>query len=1055
MKKLTTKEDLSEVKKKGLKKLFPDIPRVSVGLATCGIASGADEILEELKTYLDVKDVLITKTGCFGICNEEPIVNVKLPGKPIVLFKKINKENIKDVVNFIEKGKITRKNVLCKIEEWDHITTDEPFLYGRGFKNIPLWNEISFFKPQKKLVMRNAGIINPEDIEEYIAVGGYSALFKTLRELKPEQVIENVKQSGLRGRGGAGFPTGLKWDFVRKENSDIKYIICNADEGDPGAYMNRNEMESDPHMVIEGMIIGAYAMGAKEGYIYVRAEYPLAIERLSKAIEDARTYGLLGENIFGSDFSFDIHLAKGAGAFVCGEETALIASIEGKPGRPRLRPPFPAHKGLWGMPTNINNVETWCNIEPIVKKGGEWFSKIGIENNTGTKVYSLVGKVKKAGLVEVPLGTPINTIVYDIGEGGIKGRKVKAVQTGGPSGGCIPSPMFATPMDYDHLKEVGSIMGSGGIVVMDENTCMVDTAKYFLEFATDESCGKCTPGREGTYQMWKMLDKITKGNGTEQDLEFLENTAKIVKLTALCGLGQTAPNPVLTTIKYFKNEYIEHIKYKKCRAGVCENLVYAPCQNACPLGQDVPSYVAYIAHRKFDKALEVIMRTNPFPRILGRVCDRNCELHCRLSDSSEPIAIRDLKRFVADKVKTPRIEIREHKDKKVAVVGSGPAGLSAAYFLTLKGYDTTIFESQPYPGGMLRLGIPEFRLPRNVLDEEIKRMTSLGVDIKTNVAVGKDVTIPELFERGYESIFIGVGFQNGAKLNIPGEDADGVIDGVKFLRDIAMLNKISLGENVFVVGGGNVAMDVARDAARTAWRLKKDAKITIVYRRTRDEMPALSEEIEEALSEGIDIQFLTDPVRILTENGKIKAVEWVKMRLGETDKSGRRRPIPIKGSEFITPADNLIVAIGQTPDMSFLKDADELKTSGNTLVVDSDVLLTSMEGVFAGGDIVTGPTTVVEAAAAGKRAAESIDKYLRGIPLVSKHEVKFPTENVPVLAFSAEELEELSFQKRVKPTKIPISKRKGSFEEVEKTLTTEKAVREARRCLRCDVREEE
>ena len=1055
MKKITTKDDLSEVKKEGLKKLFPDVPRVSVGLATCGIASGADEILEELKTYFDGKDVLLTKTGCFGICSEEPIVNVKLPGKPIVMLKKINKENVKDIVNFIEKGKIPRKNVLCKIEEWDHITTDKPFVYGRGFKNIPLWNEISFFKPQKKLVMRDAGIINPEDIEEYIAVGGYSALFKTLKELTPEQVIEKVKQSGLRGRGGAGFLTGLKWGFVEKENSDIKYIICNADEGDPGAYMNRNEMESDPHMVIEGMIIGAYAMGAKEGYIYVRAEYPLAIERLNKAIEDSHTYGLLGENIFGTDFSFDIHLAKGAGAFVCGEETALIASIEGKPGRPRLRPPFPAHKGLWGMPTNINNVETWCNIAPIIKKGEEWFSKIGIEKNTGTKVYSLVGKINKAGLAEVPLGTPIRTIVYDIGKGGAKGKKVKAVQTGGPSGGCIPAPLFDTPMDYDHLKEVGSIMGSGGVVVMDENTCMVDTAKYFLEFAMDESCGKCTPGREGTYQMWEMLSKITEGKDTEKDLELLEKTAKIVKLTALCGLGQTAPNPVLTTIKYFRDEYIEHIKYKKCRAGVCENIVYAPCQNACPLGQDAPSYIAYIAQRKFDKALEVIMRTNPFPRILGRVCDRLCELHCRLGDSSEPIAIRALKRFAADKVKTPYIEIKEHKGKKVAVVGSGPAGLSAAYFLTLKGYDTTIFESLPYPGGMLRMGIPEYRLPRNILDEEIKRMKNLGINIKTNVTVGKDTTIPELFQQGFEAIFVGVGFQKGANLNIPGEDAEGVTDGIKFLREVAMGNKVNLGENIFVVGGGNVAMDVARDAARTVWRLKKEAKITIVYRRTRDEMPAISEEVEEALSEGINIQFLTDPVRIMTENGKIKAIEWVKMRLGEMDKSGRRRPVPIKGSEFTTPADSLIIGIGQNPDMSFLENADELKMSGNTLIVDPDTLSTSMKGVFAGGDIVTGPTTVVKAAAAGKTAAESIDRYLQGISLKRKYEVHFPTENVPILRFSAEELEELSLQKRVQPAKISISERKESFKEVEKTLTAKEAVKEARRCLRCDVREEE
>ena len=574
---ITSFENLKEIKEKGLKKLLPDIPRISVGLATCGIAAGGNTIYEELEKEIKEKnlDIFLTKTGCFGICNEEPLVNVRLPGKPIVIFSKLKKEDVRKILDYALTGKLpeNNENVLCKIEEWDHITTETPVLYGRDYENIPLWNEIPFFKPQKKLVMRNAGITNPEDIEEYIATGGYKALLKALKEMSPDEIIEEVKKSGLRGRGGAGFPTGLKWGFTKKEKSDVKYVICNADEGDPGAYMNRNEMESDPHMIIEGMIIGAYAIGAKEGYIYVRAEYPLAIERLERAIEQAREYGILGENIFGTDFSFDIHIARGAGAFVCGEETALIASMEGNAGRPRVRPPFPAQKGLWGKPTDINNVETWCNISPIILRGGDWFSKIGAEKNTGTKVFSLVGKVKRTGLVEVPLGTPLKEIIYTAGGGGAKGKKVKAVQTGGPSGGCIPENLFDLPVDYDHLASAGSIMGSGGMVVMDEDTCMVDTAKYFLEFAVDESCGKCTPGREGTYQMWKMLKKITEGKGTEEDLNKLEKTAKFVKISALCGLGQTAPNPVLTTIRYFKDEYVAHIKDKRCPAKVCRALI--------------------------------------------------------------------------------------------------------------------------------------------------------------------------------------------------------------------------------------------------------------------------------------------------------------------------------------------------------------------------------------------------------------------------------------------------------------------------------------------------
>ncbi|NIA09292.1 MAG: NADH-quinone oxidoreductase subunit J/K, partial [Nitrospiraceae bacterium] len=393
---IRTLDDLKTVQQKGLKKLLPpDRPRIAVGLATCGIAAGGDGVYAAIQDALKEKnvDAFLTKTGCFGICNEEPLVNIRIPGKPLVILHKVKKDDADLIVNKVTNMDVPEDKALCKIEEWDHLTLDKPLQYGKGYNNIPLWNEIPYFKPQKKVVLRDAGIINPEDIEEYIAIGGYSALYKALVELTPDEVIEEVKKSGLRGRGGAGFPTGMKWGFTKKEKNPIKYVICNADEGDPGAYMNRNEMESDPHMIIEGMIIGAYAIGAKEGYIYVRAEYPLAIERLKKAIEQAEKYGLLGENIFGSNFSFNIKLATGAVAFVCGEETALIASIEGKPGRPRPRPPFPAQKGLWDKPTNINNVETWCNIPPIIKKGGEWFSKIGTKRNSGTKVFSLVGKI--------------------------------------------------------------------------------------------------------------------------------------------------------------------------------------------------------------------------------------------------------------------------------------------------------------------------------------------------------------------------------------------------------------------------------------------------------------------------------------------------------------------------------------------------------------------------------------------------------------------------------------------------------------------------------------
>ena len=591
--KINTLEDLKYIKETGFKKLIPsDKVRISVGMATCGISVGGDAVFEKLKDRLKYReDVILTKTGCIGFCHMEPLVNVYIPGKGILIYHHVQPDYVEKIIDNLDRAE-KLGNILCQINRWNHITDE--IVYGKGFDDIPNWNELDFFKPQKKLVMRNSGIIDPEDIDEYIAVGGYSALYKVLKGMTADEVIDEVKKSGLRGRGGAGYPTGTKWELTKNEQSDTKYVICNADEGDPGAYMNRNEMESDPHSVIEGMIIGGYAIGAHKGIIYIRAEYPLALYRLQKAIDEAKNYGLLGENILGSGFDFDITISKGAGAFVCGEETALIASIEGETGRPRPRPPYPSERGLWGKPTNINNVETWTNIPIIAKKGGEWFRQFGNEKSPGTKVFSLVGKVENVGLVEVELGTPIRTVVYDIGGGAANDKKVKAVQTGGPSGGCIPTEFFDLPIDYENLTRVGSIMGSGGMVVMDENTCMVDTARFFLDFSVDESCGKCVPCREGLKHMLTILEDITKGNGREEDIETLEELSETVKTASLCGLGQTAPNPVITTIKYFRDEYLEHINKKRCPALVCTALVKfeidqqkctgcAVCARRCPV----------------------------------------------------------------------------------------------------------------------------------------------------------------------------------------------------------------------------------------------------------------------------------------------------------------------------------------------------------------------------------------------------------------------------------------------------------------------------------------
>ncbi|KAA5806768.1 NADH-quinone oxidoreductase subunit NuoF [Thermoanaerobacterium thermosaccharolyticum] len=502
------------------------------------------------------KEIQVVRTGCFGLCELGPVVVVYPEG---VFYSRVKEEYVPEIVEeHLLKGRIVKK-----------------YLYGESVteEGIKPLEETGFFKKQQRVALRNCGLINPEDIKEAIAFDGYKALAKVLTEMTPEEVISEIKKSGLRGRGGGGFPTGIKWEFAYNQKETPKYVVCNADEGDPGAFMDRSVLEGDPHSVLEAMAIAGYAIGANHGYIYVRAEYPLAVKRLQIAIDQAREYGLLGKNIFNTGFDFDIEIRLGAGAFVCGEETALLNSVMGKRGEPRPRPPFPAVKGVWEKPTIINNVETYANIPAIILKGAEWFSSIGTEKSKGTKVFALGGKINNTGLVEIPMGTTLREIIFEIGGGIPNGKKFKAAQTGGPSGGCIPAEHLDTPIDYDSLLSIGSMMGSGGLIVMDEDNCMVDIAKFFLEFTVDESCGKCSPCRIGTRRMLELLNKITSGKGEEGDIEKLETLANSIKASSLCGLGQTAPNPVLSTLRYFRDEYEAHIKEKRCPAGVCQALL--------------------------------------------------------------------------------------------------------------------------------------------------------------------------------------------------------------------------------------------------------------------------------------------------------------------------------------------------------------------------------------------------------------------------------------------------------------------------------------------------
>jgi len=523
-------------------------------------SSSSEQIAQEFERLIKENglenEVIVERTGCFGLCALGPIVIIY---PEAAFYSLVKVEDVEEIVKeHLIKGRVVKRLLYAETIEEDRI------------KSL---NQVNFYKKQVRVALRNCGVINPENIDEYIAFDGYKALATCLTELKPEEVIDIIKRSGLRGRGGAGFPTGMKWEFVAKASGDIKYVCCNADEGDPGAFMDRSILEGDPHSVLEAMTIAGYAVGGSQGYIYVRAEYPIAVKRLTIAINQAREYGLLGKNILGTGFDFDIELRLGAGAFVCGEETALLASIEGQRGMPRPRPPFPANKGLFGKPTLLNNVETYANICPIINNGPEWFASMGTEKSKGTKVFALGGKINHTGLVEIPMGTTMREIIYEIGGGCPNGKAFKAAQTGGPSGGCIPASHIDVPIDYDTLTALGSMMGSGGLIVMDEDNCMVDIAKFFLEFTVDESCGKCTPCREGTKRMLELLEKITSGKGEEEDIEKLETLASNIKASALCGLGQTAPNPVLSTLRYFRDEYEAHVKEKRCPAGACQALL--------------------------------------------------------------------------------------------------------------------------------------------------------------------------------------------------------------------------------------------------------------------------------------------------------------------------------------------------------------------------------------------------------------------------------------------------------------------------------------------------
>ena len=1014
----------------------PKTPHMHIMMCfgTACLSSGAERVKAALEDQLRLQnadaEVSVIETGCNGFCAGGPLM-VIYPGG--VFYNKVTPEDTAEIVaEHVIKGRPVERLM------YEHPTTQA---------RIPLFKDIPFFARQNLRVLRNKGRIAAENIDEYIANDGYQGLAKALTQMTPEDIVEELITSGLRGRGGAGFPTGLKWQFCAKTPGDKKYILCNADEGDPGAFMDRSILESDPHAVLEGMMIGARAIGATEGYIYCRAEYPLALERLGVAIRALRDYGLLGTGILGTDFHFDIHIAQGSGAFVCGEETALMTSIEGKRGEPRPRPPFPAQQGLWGKPSVLNNVETLATVPSVIRLGSGWFRTAGTEKSPGTKIFALSGKVNNVGLVEVDMGIPLGDIIYDIAGGIPGGKQFKAVQLGGPSGGSIPRQHLNVPVDYESVQELGAIMGSGGLIVMDEDSCMVDMARFFLEFTQEESCGKCVPCRVGTKRMLEIVTRICNGQGEEGDIERLEQLGKVIKDTALCGLGQTAPNPVLSSLRWFRHEFEAHIRDHHCEAGVCSNLFTAKCINACPASVNVPGFISLIGEQRFDEALRLHRERNPLASVCGRVCFHTCETKCQRGSLDEPVAIRSLKRFMTEQEKEPQLpEVRtsvENAARKIAIVGSGPAGLSCAYFLGRLGYKPTIFERDHRPGGMMAHAIPSYRLPRNELDREIDMIKSLGVTIETGKALGRDFTLATLRSQGYDAAFLGLGAPKGLQLDLSqgasGENDEGVTDALAFLRQFNLEGTAKVGRQVAVVGGGNSAID----AARTALRLGAE-HVNLIYRRQRDQMPAWTEEVLAADEEGVTLLPLTIPLTILRDSShEVTGLLCAQMVPGEFDSSGRRRPVPSREPDFIVSCDQVIVAVGQSLEPSVLAGDLPLELDRGWIKADPRTGATNLDWVFAGGDSVTGASSVVEAVAGGERAAAGIDQYLTG------EDHAFWRRDVSVDTYFDPDADPVPTPRAAVICLDPQA-RACTFDEVELSWDIQTACAEAKRCLRCD-----